>query len=89
MMPTRSNSNNHSQNQPELYWFKTKTGTTLSTFQAYVKTLPDCGNGDQVIIANLPWQTYITRLTAAEAEDVAKQPFVQFVWPLARDEDAP
>lgn len=84
-MPAPDNDNRHAANQPELYWFKTKAGTELATFAAYIKTLPDGGTGDQIVLSHLPWQMYITHLTPVEAEGVRKQEFVKFVWPLAHD----
>jgi hypothetical protein len=83
-MPTPENDHSDRSSQRERYWFKTKTGTDLATFEAYIKELPDSGDGDQIVFSHLPWQTYITHLTLAEAEEVRKQAFVKFVWPLAR-----
>ena len=85
LMPTPESDHPDRSSQREPYWFKTKAGTDPSTFEAYIKELPDGGDGDQIVYSHLPWQTYMTHLTPAEAKEVGKQPFVKFVWPLARD----
>lgn len=57
----------------------TKSGTDLSTFESYIKTLPDEGEGYRIVFPDAPWQSYLTYLTLAEAKDVARQPFIYFV----------
>ena len=84
-MHTPENGHRDRPSQPVMYWFKTKEGTDLATFEAYIKKLLYCVFGDQIIFSHIPWQTYITHLTPTEAGEVRKQPFVKFVWPLARD----
>ena len=64
---------------PSPYFFATKNGTDLATFQAFIKTLPDGGQGDQAVMDGLPWQAYSTNLTAEQAQAVANQTFVSFV----------
>ena len=85
LMPAPENGHQGRSSQREPYWFKTKAGTDLATFEAYIIKLPDGGAGDQIVFSHLPWQTYITHLTPEEAGEVEKQPFVKFVWPLARE----
>lgn len=66
----------------KLYFFRTNNGTSIPTFEAYIKTLPDQGKGEKYTRDILPYQTYMTCLTPAEAEEVAKQPFVRYVDPV-------
>jgi hypothetical protein len=80
-MPALRNGNIDPPNRPELYWFKTKVGTDLSTFEDYIKTLPDRGSGSKIVFPFVPWQTYMTTLTPAQAEEVGNQSFVKFVFP--------
>jgi hypothetical protein len=72
-------SSSASSETSKLHFFKTKTGTELSVFEDYIKTLPDRGEGDKLVFSHVPWQTYMTTLTDAQAEEVAKQPFVALV----------
>ena len=81
-MPALGNGNIDPLNRPELYWFRTKEGTDLSTFEAYIRTLPDNGSGDKIVFPLVPWQSYMTSLTPAQAQEVGKQPFIKFVCPV-------
>jgi hypothetical protein len=81
-MPALRNGNTDPPNRPKLYWFSTKEGTDLSTFEDYIKTLPDRGDGVKSVFPSVPRQTYMTKLTPAQAEEVGKQPFVDFVNPV-------
>ena len=60
---------------------RTKYGTDASTFEEYIKTLPDKGTGGLIVFPSSPWQCYQTTLTAAEVEQVRKQSFVETVYP--------
>ncbi len=53
------------------YIFGTKSGTDPSVFQSYIKTLPDGGQGGIIQYPNVPWQSYVTRLTLEQAQEVA------------------
>ena len=75
-------SSSTSSETPKLYFFKIEKGTELSLFEHYIKTLPDRGNGDQIVFPHVPWQTYMTRLTDSQAEEVGKQPFVAYIFPV-------
>lgn len=79
----QKNSTSSSSNPPTAtaseYTFTTKKGTHLSTFQDYIQTLPDEGKGLQFVFPHNPWQGYITYLTPDQAEEVARQPFVQLI----------
>ena len=55
-MPVLRNGNIDPPNRPVLYWFKTKQGTDLSTFEDYIKILPDRDNGDTIVFPLVPWQ---------------------------------
>ena len=59
--------------------FNAKPGTESALFEGCIKTLPDGGNGFKVVYPKISWQTYMTRITTAQAGEVAKQPFVQVV----------
>ena len=65
-----------------LYLLVTNTGTDLSTFQSYIKTLPDEGRGQQIDSARGPFQGHMTRLTYAQAKEVSRQPFVNYIGPV-------
>ena len=67
---------------PTLYFIRTKHGTDVSTFEEYIKILPDKGQGDKIVHPKLPYQGYQTTLTAIEAEQVRKQSFVETVYPV-------
>ena len=82
-MSTSDESSTDSSWKPEAttskYIITTKTGTDLSTFQSYIKTLPDRGEGYQIVFPNVPWQSYITDLTTDQAKEARKLPFVLVV----------
>lgn len=78
----RDESSSISPATPMSYMFTTKTGTHLSTFKNFIKTLPDEGEGCQVIHEYVPWQSYVTNLTLAQANGVASQAFINFVTPI-------
>ena len=46
---TAASSSSEPAASPTLYWFRTKEGTDLSTFESYIKTLPDNGVGFKVV----------------------------------------
>jgi hypothetical protein len=58
------------------YFIRSKTGTTNSQFQNWVKTLPDQGNGVLDTIPNGPNQSYLTWLNETEAREIAALPFI-------------
>ena len=80
-----TSSTSSSSAAPTLYVFGTKTGTNPSVFQSYIKTLPDGGQGDIIQYPNVPWQSYLTNLTAQQALDVAKQSFVEYISTITED----
>jgi subtilisin family serine protease len=61
------------------YLFTTKYGTELSKFKEYIKTLPDKGEGEQDVFPRVPFQSYVTTLTYAQAKDVQNQSFIAYV----------
>ena len=83
-----SSSTSSSTATPTPYFFDTHNGTDLSTFQAFIKTLPDAGQGDQSIVTGVPWQGYSTNLTAEQAQAVANQSFVSYVIPNLEGDDS-
>jgi subtilisin family serine protease len=85
-----STSSSSSSATPTPFFFMTKYGTALSVFQQYLKTLPDNGQGHQIVYPHVPWQSYFTNLTTKEAQDVASQSFIYFVTavvPTGNDHD--
>ncbi|KAK4543623.1 hypothetical protein LTR36_005268 [Oleoguttula mirabilis] len=73
---------------PTQYMFTTNTGTDLSTFRGYIKTLPDAGDGYQIVFSNVPWQSYVTNLTFDQANEVASQTFVNFVTLITESDES-
>ena len=69
--------------KPTLHWFETKKGTDVSTFESYIKTLPDKGEGVKAVFPGLGLQTYMTNLTLAQVKEVEKQNFIKFVYPVS------
>jgi len=70
------------------YLISTKDGTELSRFEGFIKTLPDHGEGHQIIYSNVTWQSYLTCLTDEQAKDVARLPFVYFCNPNTESDDS-
>jgi subtilisin family serine protease len=69
--------------KPTLHWFETKKGTDVSTFESYIKTLPDRGEGVKAVFPGLRLQTYMTNLTLAQVKEVEKRDFIKFVYPVS------
>jgi subtilisin family serine protease len=65
--------------EPVEYLITTKEGTKLSTFERFIKTLPDRGEGHLMVFELLQEQSYVTKLTYERAMEVAKEPFVDYV----------
>jgi len=63
------------------YAIRTKWNTPLSPFREFIESLPDGGTGVVLIAESLPWQKYITLLSAAEAEEVRNHEIVATVEP--------
>jgi hypothetical protein len=60
----------------------TKRGTDEAVFKAYIKPLPDKGEGYLDTYKYSAYQTDMTNLTAERGEEVAKQPFVKYAHPI-------
>lgn len=69
------------------YVFQTKAGTDPNTFQNYIKSL-DGAKGMVISFPSNPWQSYATNLTADQANAVAKQSFIDFVFQDTEDDNA-
>ena len=63
----------------------TKSGTSRAVFEDYIKTLPDPGTGHTIAYPHLPWQSYVTNLTSAQAQEVATQSFIDHVGRITED----
>lgn len=74
---TSSTSSTSATASPYVFW--TKEGTDPRVFQSYIKTLPDRGQGLITQFPNLSWQTYVTNLTAEQAQEVSTQSFVEYI----------
>ena len=68
--------------KPRYYFFSTKAGTDLSTFEDFVKALLDGGKGAKMVIPTLSRQYYQTELAFSQATAVAKQPFIHYIDPV-------
>jgi hypothetical protein len=66
---------------PVRYLITSKDGTDAAVFKAYIKTLPDQGEGRLSASVNLPFQSYLPNLTAEQAKEVAEEPFINYVYP--------
>ncbi|KAK3704824.1 hypothetical protein LTR37_013656 [Vermiconidia calcicola] len=75
------------QPRPGDYYLCTKTGTEISTFERYIKTVPDGGKGYQIVFDGVPFQGYMGRLTEDQAKEARKQPFVLFVHQVTASEE--
>lgn len=80
---TSASSTSTASATPSPYIIGTKEGTPLSTFQNFIKTLPDGGQGDIIAYPNVRWQTYISSLTAAQAQEISSLSFVLAALDLA------
>ncbi|KAF2721518.1 hypothetical protein K431DRAFT_346376 [Polychaeton citri CBS 116435] len=74
-----SSSSSSSTTMPTPYYFVTKPGTKLTTFNSFIKSLPDQGNGYQITFPDVPWQGYMTNFTETQAEEVRNNDFIHFV----------
>ncbi|KAJ5570548.1 uncharacterized protein N7459_009978 [Penicillium hispanicum] len=61
------------------YFIRTKEDTSLETFQSWVQEL-DNGQGRQIVHDRVYHQSYVTNLTATEAEQVKQKDFILFVY---------
>ncbi|RFU30419.1 hypothetical protein B7463_g5900, partial [Scytalidium lignicola] len=61
------------------YLLATYTDTRMVVFKFFILALPDQGNGAQIVYPHIPWQTYLTNLTVAEAAAIKLLPFIETV----------
>lgn len=61
------------------YFIRTKENTSLETFRSWIQEL-DKGQGTQIVYDHVYHQSYVTELTAAEAEQVKQKDFILFVY---------
>lgn len=84
---TSTSSTSSSTATPTPYVFQTKPGTDPNTFQSYIKSLDDA-KGMVISFPSNPWQSYATDLTADQADAVAKQSFIDFIFQDTEDDNA-
>ena len=68
--------------EPTKWIFNTVPGTSVETFDKFIKTLPDRGQGRRVVFDRLPDQSYTGLMTDAEAMEVNKNPIVDQISPV-------
>lgn len=72
--------------EPVRYMISTKSKTSFDTFNSFIQTLPDRGNGLPMVYELLEEQSYVTYLTYEQAKVVAKRPFVDRIILVDRKE---
>ena len=81
---TSKSAANTEQSMPHM--LTTKSGTSRAVFEDYIKTLPNQGTGHTIAYPHLPWQSYVTNLTSAQAQEVATQSFIDHVGRITEDD---
>lgn len=61
------------------YLITTKDNTSLETFHSWIQKL-DESSGIQIVHEHVDHQSYVTDLTPAEANEVSKKSFIEFVF---------
>lgn len=72
---------------PTPYFLNSKEGTDPATFKNFVNDL-DGGVGVLIAYSNLPWQTYTSNLTPAQAKKASSQSFMYIATPVTEDNNA-
>lgn len=83
---TGSSSSSSSAETLTSYMLTTKSDTDCSIFYQYIKTLPDQGLYGSVIDHNVDTQSYVTWITAEQAEKIASDPIVDQIYPVGSDD---
>lgn len=71
-----SSSSSSATETPKEWCIVTHRGTTIPQYEAFIKSLPDGGEGRRIVYANLDSQVYTTLLNSTEAEKVRKNPII-------------
>jgi hypothetical protein len=61
------------------YCISTRSGTDIRQFEAFIKSLPDAGNGEKIVYPSIDFQVYVTSLTATDLVVVKENLIVDFV----------
>lgn len=69
---TTSSSSSSGTPTPTAWLISTKRNTARADFDAFIKTLPDQGQGDVIAYDNIPWQSYVTKNLTSEQADMIK-----------------
>jgi hypothetical protein len=75
-----SSSSSSGMPTPTAWLISTKRNTARADFDAFIKTLPDQGQGNVIAYPNIPWQSYVTRnLTSVQADMVKMNSIVDII----------
>lgn len=76
---TSSTSSSSASPAATQYSIVTRRGTTVTQFEAFIKSLPDAGQGDKCVFENLDSQEYGTFLNASDVAEIQENPIVQSI----------
>lgn len=84
---TTSSSSSNGTQTPTTWLISTKRNTARADFDAFIKTLPDQGQGNVIAYDNIPWQSYVTRnLTSDQADMVKMNSIVDIVGQITEED---
>jgi hypothetical protein len=72
---------------PTAWLISTKRNTARADFDAFIKTLPDQGQGDVIAYPNIPWQSYVTKNLTSDQADMVKMNSIVDIIGLITEED--
>jgi len=72
---------------PTAWLISTKRNTVRADFDAFIKTLPDQGQGDVIAYDNIPWQSYVTKnLTSDQADMIKMNSIIDIVGQITEED---
>lgn len=72
---------------PTAWLISTKRNTARADLDAFIKTLPDQGEGNVIAYDNIPWQSYVTKnLTSDQADMVKMNAIVDIVGQITEED---
>lgn len=72
---------------PTAWLISTKRNTARTDFDAFIKTLPDQGQGNVIAYDNIPWQSYVTKnLTSDQADMIKMNSIVDIVGQITEED---
>ena len=84
---TTSSSSSSGTPTPTTWLISTKRNTARADFDAFIKTLPDQGQGNVIAYDNIPWQSYVTKnLTSDQADMVRMNSIVDIVGQITEED---